>query len=103
MKTTLKLRSGATISCIDEATAAMDTGTERKIQAALSELIKGKTTIMIAHRLSTLRDADQLVVIEHGKVAECGTQKELLANPDGIYTKLYTLQEEALKNAGICE
>jgi len=91
------------ILILDEATAAMDTGTERKIQAALSELIKGKTTIMIAHRLSTLRDADQLVVIEHGKVAECGTQKELLDIPDGIYKKLYTLQEEALKNAGICE
>ena len=91
------------ILILDEATAAMDTGTERKIQQALTELIKGKTTIMIAHRLSTLRDADQLIVIEHGKVAESGTQKELLEKPDGVYKKLYTLQEEALKNAGICE
>ena len=91
------------ILILDEATAAMDTGTERKIQEALSQLIKGKTTIMIAHRLSTLRDADQLVVIEHGRVAERGTQKELLEKEDGVYKKLYTLQEEALKNAGICE
>lgn len=91
------------ILILDEATAAMDTGTERKIQEALTKLIQGKTTIMIAHRLSTLRDADQLVVIEHGRVAERGTQKELLEKEDGVYKKLYTLQEEALKNAGICE
>ncbi len=91
------------ILILDEATAAMDTGTERKIQEALSELIKGKTTIMIAHRLSTLRDADELVVIEHGKVAERGTHESLLQKEDGIYKKLFTLQEEALKSAGISE
>ena len=91
------------ILILDEATAAMDTGTERKIQEALSELIKGKTTVMIAHRLSTLRDADGLVVIEHGRVAERGTHKELLAIKDGVYRKLFTLQDEALRNAGIRE
>ncbi|MBQ4274706.1 MAG: ATP-binding cassette domain-containing protein, partial [Clostridia bacterium] len=84
------------ILILDEATAAMDTATERKIQEALGELIKGKTTIMIAHRLSTLRDADELVVIEHGKVAERGTHQELLEREDGVYKKLFTLQEEAL-------
>ena len=91
------------ILILDEATAAMDTATERKIQEALGELIKGKTTIMIAHRLSTLRDADELVVIEHGKVAERGTHQELLKREDGVYKKLFTLQEEALKSAGISE
>ncbi len=91
------------ILILDEATAAMDTATERRIQEALSELIKGKTTIMIAHRLSTLRDADELVVIEHGKVAERGTHTELLEKEDGVYKKLFTLQEEALKSAGISE
>ena len=91
------------ILILDEATAAMDTGTERKIQEALSELIKGKTTIMIAHRLSTLRDADELVVIEHGKVAERGTHSELLKKENGVYKKLFTLQDEALKSAGIRE
>ena len=91
------------ILILDEATAAMDTGTERRIQEALGKLIEGKTTIMIAHRLSTLRDADELVVIEHGKLAERGTHKELLEKEDGIYKKLYTLQEEALKSAGISE
>ncbi len=88
---------------LDEATAAMDTGTERRIQEAISALSKGKTTIMIAHRLSTLRDADKLIVIEHGRVAESGTHEELLAKNDGIYQKLYTLQLEALKSAGIVE
>lgn len=91
------------ILILDEATAAMDTGTERKIQDALSMLIKGKTTIMIAHRLSTLRDADHLIVIEKGKVAEAGTHSELLAREDGVYKKLFNLQLEALKNAGISE
>jgi ABC-type sugar transport system ATPase subunit len=91
------------ILILDEATAAMDTATERRIQEALTQLIKGKTTIMIAHRLSTLRDADELVVIERGKVAERGTHHELLQKEDGVYKKLFTLQEEALKSAGISE
>ncbi len=91
------------ILILDEATAAMDTATERKIQEALSVLIQGKTTIMIAHRLSTLRDADELVVIERGKVAERGTHAELLEKTDGVYKKLFTLQDEALRSAGIRE
>ena len=91
------------ILILDEATAAMDTATERRIQEAISKLIEGKTTIMIAHRLSTLRDADHLIVIERGKVAETGTHAELLKKEDGIYRRLYDLQMEALKNAGIVE
>ena len=81
----------------------MDTKTEKLIQNALSTLTKGKTTIMIAHRLSTLRDANKLIVIEHGKVVEEGTHKALLDKEDGVYRKLYNLQLEALKNAGIAE
>ena len=69
----------------------------------VAELTRGKTTIMIAHRLSTLRDADKLIVIEDGKVAEEGTHEELLAKEGGVYNKLYTLQIDALKNAGITE
>lgn len=91
------------ILILDEATAAMDTETEKMIQNALSVLTKEKTTIMIAHRLSTLRDADKLIVIEGGAVVETGTHSELLSIEDGVYKKLYTLQEEALKNAGIAE
>lgn len=91
------------ILILDEATAAMDTETEKMIQNAITSLTKGKTTIMIAHRLSTLSDADELIVIEHGKIAEKGTHKELLAIENGVYNRLYTLQAEALKNAGITE
>ncbi len=88
------------ILILDEATAAMDTQTERKIQNALDALRSGRTTIMIAHRLSTLRSADKLIVIENGKMPECGTHKELLEKR-GIYHKLYKLQAEAMKNIGI--
>ncbi len=91
------------ILILDEATAAMDTETEKRIQAAITTLTKDKTTIMIAHRLSTLRDADELIVIDNGKVVESGTHKELLDKEDGVYNKLYTLQLEALANAGILE
>ncbi len=91
------------ILILDEATAAMDTETEKKIQNAITELTRDKTTIMIAHRLSTLRDADELIVIEDGRVAERGTHKVLLEIEGGVYNKLYTLQSEALKNAGITE
>lgn len=91
------------ILVLDEATAAMDTETERRIQDALTSLIKGKTTIMIAHRLSTLRDANELVVIERGRVAERGTHEALLQQKDGVYKKLFTLQDEALRSAGIRE
>lgn len=84
------------ILILDEATAAMDTETEASIQKALSKLQNGRTTIAIAHRLSTLRDADSLAVISDGKVVESGTHKELMAKK-GDYHKLYTIQLEGLK------
>ena len=90
------------ILILDEATSAMDTRTERAIQASLEKLCRGRTTIMIAHRLSTLRDCEKLYVIEHGSVAESGTHAQLIRQK-GIYFKLYTLQYEALKNAGVEE
>ncbi len=90
------------ILILDEATAAMDTQTERSIQESLDRLTKNRTTIIIAHRLSTLRDADKLVAIENGRVAESGTAVELLKQK-GVYYKLYKLQAEALKTAGISE
>lgn len=88
------------ILILDEATAAMDTATERRIQKALTTLSAGRTTLMIAHRLSTLRDADRIVVIENGKMPEYGTHKELL-DRKGVYFELYRLQAEALKAAGV--
>lgn len=84
------------ILILDEATAAMDTETERLIQEALANLIEGKTTITIAHRLSTLKDCDTLYAIDDGRIAESGTHTELLRQK-GIYYKLYSLQAEAMK------
>ena len=84
------------ILILDEATAAMDTETERLIQDALSALIEGRTTITIAHRLSTLKDCNHLFVIENGEIAEEGTHAELLAKK-GTFYRLYMLQNEANK------
>lgn len=84
------------ILILDEATAAMDTETERLISDALTKLIKGRTCISIAHRLSTLKDCNYLFAIENGEIAEEGTPDELLAK-GGVYYKLYMLQSEAMK------
>jgi ATP-binding cassette, subfamily B, bacterial len=72
---------------LDEATSALDTETERAVQRAFDTLARGRTTITIAHRLSTVRDADQIVVIDHGRVAEAGTHTDLLAS-GGRYAAL---------------
>ena len=84
------------ILILDEATASMDTRTERKIQAAIDKLKQGRTIISIAHRLSTLRDADMLCVIENGELRESGTHDELIKQK-GKYFELYKLQYEALR------
>jgi ATP-binding cassette subfamily B protein len=81
------------ILILDEATSSLDTATERKIQEAIARLVKGRTTFAIAHRLSTLRSADRLVVIEEGKVAEVGTHQELMAR-EGIFCNLVKTQQE---------
>ena len=88
------------ILILDEATAAMDTATERKIQSAVDNLKHGRTIIAIAHRLSTLRDADTLCVIENGEVKETGTHDELI-RANGKYFELYKLQSMSLKSIGI--
>ena len=81
---------------LDEATAAMDTETERLISEAVDKLVEGKTTISIAHRLSTLKNCNYLMAIENGEIAEMGTAEELLEKK-GVYYKLYTLQNEQMK------
>ena len=78
----------------------MDTETEWKIQHALDELIVGRTTISIAHRLSTLRNADSLIVVEDGKIVEQGTHAELIRQKGAYYT-LVQLQGKALAMRGI--
>jgi ATP-binding cassette subfamily B protein len=80
------------ILILDEATSSVDTETERQIQEALDRLIAGRTVFAIAHRLSTLRRASRLFVIEKGRLAEAGTHRELLGKPNGTYRKLYEMQ-----------
>ena len=79
------------ILVMDEATANIDTETEQLIQEALETMMKGRTTIMVAHRLSTIQHADNIIVMHKGRITEQGTHQELLAN-NGIYSKLYELQ-----------
>jgi ATP-binding cassette subfamily B protein len=76
---------------LDEATASVDTETERRIQRALERLLAGRTSLVIAHRLSTIQRADRIVVLHHGRVAEQGDHRELLAR-GGLYRRLYELQ-----------
>ena len=80
---------------LDEATANIDTETELLIQEALERLMKGRTTIMVAHRLSTIQHADNIIVMHKGEICERGTHQELLTQ-NGIYKKLYEIQ---LQNA----
>ncbi len=79
------------ILILDEATSALDTESEKLVQDALEKLMKNRTSIVIAHRLSTVKNANKIIVIHDGKIAEQGLHEELLAN-NGIYTKLYNLQ-----------
>jgi len=90
------------ILILDEATASVDTETEKDIQKSLNYLVKGRTTLSIAHRLSTLRDADRLVVIDNGRIVEEGTHDELEAL-GGIYFKLLELQTKSLALKGEIE
>ena len=81
------------ILILDEATSSLDSATEKKIQAAIARLVKGRTTFAIAHRLSTLRNADRLIVLDDGKVAEVGTHEELMDRKGIFYNLVHTQQQ----------
>jgi ATP-binding cassette subfamily B multidrug efflux pump len=82
----------APILILDEATSALDSETEAAIQKSFEQLSKGRTTIAIAHRLSTLRYMDRIIVMDKGKIVEQGTHKQLLQKRGGIYAKLWKMQ-----------
>lgn len=86
------------ILILDEATSAVDTETEKLIQEALDRLVSGRTTIAIAHRLSTLQNADRLLVMKDGHIVEEGTHEELLSKPDGVFRRLVEMQQEVAKS-----
>ena len=77
---------------LDEPTSALDAKSEKVIEGSLRELMAGRTTFIIAHRLSTVRQADKILVIKDGKIVEQGKHEELIAIPDGVYRHLYELQ-----------
>ena len=98
------LLADAPILILDEATASVDTATERLIQEALERLMKGRTSFVIAHRLSTIRKADQILVLKEGSITECGTHEALLEKK-GLYAKLARIQnttfiEESFEKLG---
>ena len=82
------------ILLLDEATSALDTGTEREIQGALNEVSRNRTSLVIAHRLSTVIDADEILVLDHGTIIERGRHEQLLAQ-NGHYASMWNKQREA--------
>ena len=90
-----------TVLILDEATSSVDTETEKLIQEALDRLTTNRTTIAIAHRLSTLRKADRLIILEKGEVIEEGTHEQLAVKEDGVYAKLLNMQRESQSVMGL--
>ncbi|KAK6938975.1 ABC transporter-like, ATP-binding domain [Dillenia turbinata] len=87
------------ILLLDEATSALDTASEKLVQEALENLMEGRTTILVAHRLSTIRDADKIAVLQDGKVVEIGSHEQLVARPGSAYARLVSLQQEKVSTS----
>lgn len=85
------------ILIFDEATSALDSESEAQVQQAIAEVLHHRTALVIAHRLSTVRDADIIYVLERGEIVEVGTHEELVSRPGGIYSSLYALQTEGMR------
>ena len=83
--------------CFDEATAALDTETEREVQKAIDLVAKDSTTLVIAHRLSTVRNADLIIALKHGVIQEQGSHDDLLKIPGGYYKKLWEKQAKSME------
>jgi ATP-binding cassette subfamily B protein len=86
------------ILILDEATSALDTRTEQEIQAALRDVARNRTTLVIAHRLSTVVEADEIIVLQEGRIAERGTHASLIA-ADGLYAEMWRRQAQAVAAA----
>jgi ATP-binding cassette subfamily B protein len=82
----------APILLLDEATSALDNESEARVQQALTEVMHGRTTIVIAHRLSTVVNADNIIVLEAGRLVEEGTHASLMAQPHSVYARFHNLQ-----------
>lgn len=87
-----------TILLLDEATSALDAESEKSVQEALDRVMVGRTTIVVAHRLSTIRNADVIAVVQNGKIVETGSHEELILKQDGAYSSLVQLQEAASRH-----
>jgi subfamily B ATP-binding cassette protein MsbA len=83
---------------LDEATSALDSESERLVQQALATLMMNRTSFVIAHRLSTVRRADSIIVLERGRIVEIGKHDELVARPNGVYAQLHQMQLLELKH-----
>lgn len=81
------------ILLLDEATSALDAESEKSVQEALDRVMVGRTTVIVAHRLSTIRNADMIAVVQGGRIVETGNHEGLISNPSSVYASLVQLQE----------